>query len=80
MNSKDIKSIRGSIRQIVKEFLPEILVETLYQQIEAQVKEGLKVIETRHKESLDKMAQHQKDTLSYLVRQTTSPRTSDEQK
>lgn len=79
--SNPIKQIRGQLRQIVQELLPSIITEALFKEIQKSVKAQLDVIEKRHKESLDKMQTHQRETLSYLTRQLTTPvRTENETK
>lgn len=61
MNNKELKVLRGQIRQIVKELLPDVLTSevllAIEQRLSAQVKEKLEQIDER-----------QKDLQAYMVR------------
>lgn len=69
--SKQIKQLRGQIRQIVKELLPEVLSEQLVQEISkhlsGQLREGLQKIDDR-----------QADLQSFLVRNYGAAKNSSE--
>ena len=64
MNNKDLKLLRGQIRQIVKELLPEMVNKELMEQIQ-------KAVTTQVSEGLNKINENQKNLQSYLMRSTT---------
>ena len=70
--SKEIKQIRGQVRQIVKEILPDTLTQEHYLVLKQHVDERINQIEKFVKEKLTEMNERHKDTMGYLVRQTTS--------
>lgn len=61
MNSKEIKQLRGQIRQIVKELLPDILKDTLIAELHNNLASQLR-------ESLIKIDERQKDLQAYMIR------------
>lgn len=68
---QDVKQLRGQLRQIAKEILPEILNQEQYQELKKHVDERLNRIELHVKTQMKEMQEHHKNTLGYLVRQTT---------
>ncbi len=73
--SKDVKLIRGQLRQVVKEILPEMLKEVLgdalFKAHAEDINTKLKKIEENVRETLTLVDKRSKDSLSYLIRQTT---------
>lgn len=61
MNNKELKQIRGQIRQIVKEILPEILAMELLLAMENKLSGEIK-------EALKKIDERQKDLQAYMIR------------
>ncbi len=70
MGSK-IKELRGQVRQIVKELLPEVLNQEQFKALEKTILDRLDVLEKQTKDVLSEMNQRHKDTMGYLVRNTT---------
>lgn len=60
-NSKELKLLRGQIRQIVKEILPEVLSASLVEDVEKRLFGHLK-------EGLEKIDSRQKDLQAYMIR------------
>lgn len=75
--SNPIKALRGQVRQIVKELLPDVLktelLEVIKKELVADFTTKLTRIENNVKETLQAVDQRSKDSLSYLVRQSTEP-------
>lgn len=71
--SKDVKFIRGQVRQIVKEELPVVmsaeLKSALYAEIKAAVTHQLTQISQQVSESLKGMEERQKDIQNFIMRQ-----------
>ena len=68
--SKEIKQIRGQVRQIVKEILPEALQSELGSAIRRDVFKQLDAAVKQIQEVLKQIDQRSKDTQGYLIRQT----------
>ena len=68
--SKDVKLIRGQVRQIIKEVLPEVLTQELTQAILKDVMARLELSEKLIKSTLEEMNNRSKDVMSYVVRQS----------
>lgn len=71
----DAKLIRGQLRQIAKEILPDVLSQELktelYKKIREEMTARINAIEENVKLTLEQLDQRSKDTLDYLVRQST---------
>lgn len=71
-----VKMLRGQLRQIVKEMLPDILSNSLkseiFKTLQIDIMSRLTKIESDITLSLEKLDQRQKDSLGYLIRQTTT--------
>lgn len=61
MNTKELKVLRGQIRQIVKELLPEVLGAELIQALERKLSDELK-------QALERIDERQKSLQAYMVR------------
>lgn len=64
--SKELKQIRGQIRQIVKDILPEVITSELVAALE-------KVLVARMDEGLKRIDVRQADLQSYIVRNAGVP-------
>jgi hypothetical protein len=71
--SKEAKLIRGQLRQIAKEIMPEVLKEEMYKLLEHRLALRIEGIEKFVKEQMHEINENHKNTMSYLVRQVTSP-------
>ena len=74
--SKQVKLLRGQVRQIVNEILPDVLAGAMYAELAAALQKQLKDVEAQVKETLIRLDERSKDIQSYLVRQsmiTTNP-------
>ncbi len=75
--SKELKAIRGQLRQITKELLPDMLSQELkteiYNSMKGEMLARLTMIETNVREHLTRLDERQKDTLGYLVRSISTP-------
>lgn len=74
--SKQVKLLRGQVRQIVNEILPEVLAGAMYAELAAAMQKQLKDVEAQVKETLIRLDERSKDIQSYLIRQsmiTTNP-------
>lgn len=72
--SKDVKLVRGQLRQIAKELLPEAINEQQYQALKKHIDTRVNEIEALVKKTLHEMNERQKDTMGYLVRQASLPK------
>lgn len=74
MNGKELKALRGQIRQIVKELLPEVLKSELMpimrNELKAEINNTMKRIQGQVEESLAGLDKKVSDGVSYLVRHT----------
>lgn len=61
MNQKQIKLLRGQIRQAVKEVLPEVFATEVIKAMEKKLTGDMKI-------ALDKIDERQKDLQSYFLR------------
>lgn len=61
MNNKDLKVLRGQIRQIVKEMLPEVLAMELIKAMEKKLGDDMNA-------ALDRINEQQKQINSYVIR------------
>jgi ribosome recycling factor len=72
MSDKNIKQMRGQIRQVVKELLPEILKEELTAKINkdlmSRLDQRLDAITNHIKTALDAIDKRAKEVASYVVR------------
>lgn len=77
LNMSEAKVIRGQLRQIVKEELSNVILAELKAEISREVTRELmaklKALEDMIKEKLTVIDERSKDTMGYLVRQTTAP-------
>lgn len=73
MNSKNIKLIRGQIRQVVKELIPELLTEQLVESIQKNLNGQLH-------ERLSKIDERQSQLQSYFVRNAGVPTAASDKK
>lgn len=71
----DVKLIRKQIKNVLDTLLPSMLNEALATDIKEQLSKEfqlrLSVIEKSIKDSLEKIDQRSKDSLGYLIRQST---------
>ncbi len=74
--SKQIKLVRGQLRQITQELLPSIMSEELknaaYNQIKKEIEAKLHHIEANIKESLERIEKRQKDMHDFTIREMMS--------
>jgi hypothetical protein len=84
--SKEIKAIRGQIRQIIKELLPDMINQELqtamYKQLSGELSAKLLVIEGDIKKQLLEMDNRAKDVQNFIMREMlqnvrTEPTNSD---
>lgn len=71
MSDKNIKALRGQVRQAVKELMPEIIKSESYQAIMKAVEEKLRAIEKQVLDTLEAMQNRQKDLQNYIMREVT---------
>lgn len=71
--SKQVKLIRGQVRQIVQELLPEVLSAEHHAEIKKIIEERLGVLEAHVKAQMHEMNERQKDTLTALIRSVSVP-------
>lgn len=71
--SKEIKAIRGQLRQLVKEILPELLAVAQYEELRKEIHSKMERIETNVKDTMREINERSKDTQSYLVRAVSKP-------
>jgi hypothetical protein len=71
MDSRTAKQLRGQMRQIIQEMLPNLLTHEVLKAIKESNDVMVKSLEKHVKETMKEMQERQKDTLGYLVRQTT---------
>lgn len=67
-NSKDL---RKQLRNVIQALLPELLTNEILSAIREQNHKEIKKIEEDVKKTMHEMNERQKDTLGYLVRQST---------
>lgn len=68
MNSKNVKLIRGQVRQVVQEVLTQELVNAVRKQVQDHVSAQLKQMADSAESSLAKLNDNQRDMQSYLTR------------
>lgn len=77
MNTKDIKQIRGQLRQITEEVLPKVLtdalVDAIYKKLSEENAAKMNAIAEHAKATLDGMDSRQKDFQNMLLRQAANP-------
>lgn len=75
-NSKQIKEIRGQVRQIVQDVLPGVftaeLQTALYKQISGELMAKLQVIDQELKRQLQTIDERAKDVQSFLMREVVN--------
>lgn len=75
-NSKQIKEIRGQVRQVVQEQLPAVLSaelqSALYKQIAGELTAKLQVIDQELKRQLKEIDDRAKDVQSFLMREVVN--------
>lgn len=71
---KDTKLIRGQLRQVLKEILPETLTEAQFELLNKKIDARLEQITEDTKATMREMNQRHKDTMGFLVRQVSSPK------
>lgn len=76
MSDKQVKLIRGQLRQLIKEMLPELLSEELksamHQKLAVEVQKQLDNLKENMKNTLNTIDERSKDIQGYLVRQTST--------
>lgn len=70
--SKEIKQIRGQVRQIVKELLNEELVAVIEKSVCEKMHARVEILAKNVKETMQRMDDRSKDVQGYLVRQATT--------
>lgn len=68
MSDKNLKAIRGQLRQIVKELLTSELVAASQKQVYDMLHKRLDAIDAHIKSQLEEMNERSKETQSYVVR------------
>lgn len=68
MSDKNLKAIRGQVRQIVKELLSDELVDARQKEIAALVNKRLDAIDAFIKAQVSEMQERSKEVQSYVVR------------
>lgn len=75
MSDKNVKLLRGQVRQVVKEQLPGVLsaevIEAIQAKLQKEMADRLDNVMGLMKETLDRVDQRSKEVQSYLVRATT---------
>lgn len=75
-NQRNVKQVRGQVRQIIKELLPEILgsevINTIEQKLTKQATARLELITKNVQDTMKQIDDRAKDVQAYLVRQTTT--------
>jgi len=61
MGDKQLKQIRGQLRQIVKELLPEVMAQEIQRNVEKQLTDLIT-------ERLNRLDEKQKEMFSYIIR------------
>ena len=67
--AKTIKQVRGQLRQLTKEILPDLMSSELFSNLEKQIEQRLKLIETKVLEAVSGMETRQKDLQNYIMRE-----------
>lgn len=82
--SKDVKLIRGQVRQVVQEVLPGLLneeaLQALTKKLTDEINLRLRHIESNVRDTLEAVDKRSKDSLSYLIRNATQSPTQLEEK
>jgi hypothetical protein len=71
------KQLRGQLRQVVKEMLPETLTEQHYETLKKHIDARINEIEKSVKDTMHTINERHKDTMSYLLREVTLPKTTE---
>lgn len=69
-----VKELRAQLRNIVQEILPSLLTKELENALYKNLEAKFKLTDEHVRKELSAMTERQKDTLSYLVRQVSSPK------
>jgi hypothetical protein len=72
MGDRQVKDLRKQLKNVVEGLLPEVMQSVVVDAIMDDVGRRLKSIEENVKKIMHEMNERQKDTMSYLVRQTTT--------
>lgn len=70
--SKEIKAIRGQLRQIAKDILPEVLAGELFVKIQEENRARLTEIAKMVNDRLTEIENRSKDVQSYIMRETAN--------
>jgi len=79
MSEKNTKAVRKEVRELVKEMLPGAIHAEHHEALMAVINKRLTALEAKVKETLDKLEEDHKNTMSYLVRNLTSGNTGPKQ-
>jgi hypothetical protein len=71
--SKEIKQIRGQIRQVVRDILPEVLNSEMGDSLRKDLFKRLDDAVRQIQEVLKQVDQRSKDVQGYMIRQTLKP-------
>ena len=75
-NQRNVKQIRGQLRQIVKEIMPDLLagkaLSDLHENANKQIGAKLELVDKYVKTTMEGIDERAKDIQAYLVRQTTT--------
>lgn len=75
MNGKQVKLLRGQIRNVVKELFPEVMTlemaETVRKELSKRIDEHFDILSKQVKTSLEEINDRTKKTQDFLVRATT---------
>ncbi len=72
--SNNAKDLRKQLKNLVKEELPVVVTTELYVSLKSHIDVKIKEIEDNVKKTLHEINERHKDTMSYLVRQVSSPK------
>jgi len=70
--SKEIKAIRGQLRQIAKEILPEVMASEIVGILQAEQRAKLTEIANMVVKRLDEIENRSKDVQSYIMREVAN--------
>lgn len=70
--SKEIKAIRGQLRQIAKEMLPEVMAAELFVKLQEEQRARLTEIAKMVTERLDQIESRSKDVQSFIMREAVN--------
>lgn len=70
--SKEIKAIRGQLRQITKDLLPEVMAGELFVKLQEEQRARLTELARMVNERLDQIESRSKDVQSYIMREVAN--------